>query len=274
MFIKILKAIFLGLVEGVTEWLPISSTGHMLLVDEFLNLGMGDAFKEMFIVVVQFGAILAVIIMFWKKIMPIKVNEGGVFLSKKISFMWVKIFVASIPAGIIGFLFDDKIDTLFYNPTTVGIMLIVYGILFIAIEINNKGKKPKIKITDDMDYKTAFLMGVFQALSLIPGTSRSGATIVGGLIFGVSRTAAAEFSFFMAIPAMLVASLFKLIKFGFNFTGVEVAVLLSGMIVAFIVSVFIIRFLMNYIKRHDFRVFGWYRIFLGAIVLVYFLLIV
>ena len=274
MLIEILKSLFLGIVEGITEWLPISSTGHMLLFDEFLNLGMGAAFKEMFIVVIQLGAILAVVVMFWKSIMPLKINPEGVFVSKSIFFMWVKIFVASIPAGIIGIFFDDKIDSLFYNPPTIGLMLIAYGVLFIFIENRNKKTRPKIKSVKDIDYETAFFMGVFQALALIPGTSRSGATIIGGLILGASRTAAAEFSFFMAIPAMFAASLFKLVKFGLDFSGKEIAVLLSGMVSAFVVSVFAIRFLMNYIRRHDFRVFGWYRIVLGAVVLVYFLIVV
>jgi undecaprenyl-diphosphatase len=269
--IEILKAIVLGIVEGITEWLPISSTGHMILVDEFLNLHEGAAFKEMFFVVIQFGAILAVIVLYWKKLMPFSF-EKKLTVKKDILTMWLKIIVACIPAAIVGLLWDDKIHALFYNYQTVATMLILFGILFIWIENYNKGKSPKITAISEITYQTALLIGLFQLIAAVfPGTSRSGATIVGALFIGVSRTVAAEFTFFLAVPVMFGASVLKLIKFGFHFTGLELMILLVGMAVAFVVSILAIKFLMGYIKKHDFKVFGWYRIALGAIVLLYFL---
>lgn len=271
-FIEILKAIVLGIVEGVTEWLPISSTGHMILVEEFLQLSMSDAFKEMFFVVVQLGAILAVVYIYWRKLLPFSYKDNKVMIRKKTAILWGKILVACLPAAAIGLLFEDAIDRLFYNYQTVAVMLILYGILFIVIENLHKGKEPEIRELSEITYKTALLIGVFQVLSLIPGTSRSGATIIGAMIMGTSRAIAAEFTFFLAIPIMFGASLIKLIKFGLVFTGLEGAVLLTGMVTAFITSVLAIKFLVTYIKKHDFKVFGWYRIVLGIIVLGYFMI--
>ncbi|MGN0292244.1 MAG: undecaprenyl-diphosphate phosphatase [Lachnospiraceae bacterium] len=268
-FIEILKVIFIGIVEGITEWLPISSTGHMLLVDEFLQLQMSESFKEMFFVVIQLGAILAVVVMFWKKIFPFRFKEKPV-VQKDIFQMWFKVIAACIPTGILGILLDDFLEEHFGHPISIAVMLIVYGIAFIVIENWNKKRTPAVETIDEMSYKTAFIIGFFQALAMIPGTSRSGATIIGALLLGVSRTAAAEFTFFLAIPTMLGASVLKLIKFGLAFTGAEMVVLVIGMIVAFVVSVFVIKFLMDYIRKHDFKVFGWYRIVLGIIVIVYF----
>lgn len=267
--IEILKVIFIGIVEGITEWLPISSTGHMLLVDEFLHLQMSESFKEMFFVVIQLGAILAVVVIFWKKIFPFRFKEKPV-VQKDIFQMWFKVVAACIPTGILGILLDDFLEEHFGHPISIAVMLIVYGIAFIIIENWNKTRVPAVETIDEMSYKTAFLIGIFQALAMIPGTSRSGATIIGALLLGVSRTAAAEFTFFLAIPTMLGASALKLLKFGMAFSGAEVVVLLIGMVVAFVVSVFVIKFLMDYIRKHDFKVFGWYRIVLGIIVIVYF----
>ncbi len=270
--IEILKAILFGVVEGITEWLPISSTGHMILLNEFVTLDVSPEFWEMFLVVIQLGAILAVVILFWNKIFPFRFQEKPV-IQKDIFVLWFKILVACIPAAVIGLAFDDVLDALFYNPWCVSIALIVFGIAFIVIENRNRNMKPKIRELSQITYQTALMIGVFQLLAAIfPGTSRSGATIVGALMIGVSRTVAAEFTFFLAIPVMLGASLLKIVKFGFNFTGAEAVILLVGMIVAFIVSVIVIRFLMGYIKKHDFKVFGWYRIVLGAAVLLYFAL--
>ena len=270
--IEILKAILFGVVEGITEWLPISSTGHMILLNEFVTLDVSPEFWEMFLVVIQLGAILAVLILFWNKIFPFRFHEKPV-IQKDIFVLWFKILVACIPAAVIGLAFDDVLDALFYNPWCVSIALIVFGIAFIVIENRNRSMKPKIRELSQITYQTALMIGVFQLLAAIfPGTSRSGATIVGALMIGVSRTVAAEFTFFLAIPVMLGASLLKIVKFGFNFTSAEAVILLVGMIVAFIVSVIVIRFLMGYIKKHDFKVFGWYRIVLGAAVLLYFAL--
>ena len=276
-FLEIIKAIILGIVEGITEWLPISSTGHMILVDEVLKLNMSPEFMEMFLVVIQLGAILAVILLYWKKIWPFKV-ENGLKIEKDTIIMWVKILIACVPAAIVGVLFDDKLNELFYNPTTVAIMLILFGILFIIIEIYNKGKSPKINSLSKITYTVAIMIGIFQLIAAVfPGTSRSGATIVGALLIGVSRTIAAEFTFFLAIPVMLGASALKLVKFalktGFVMTGNEVAILSVGTFVAFIVSIIAIKFLMSYIKSNDFKVFGWYRIILGILVLAYFYII-
>ena len=270
--IEILKAVLFGIVEGITEWLPISSTGHMILLNEFVTLDVSQEFWEMFLVVIQLGAILAVVILFWNKIFPFRFHEKPV-IQKDIFVLWFKILVACIPAAVIGLAFDDVLDALFYNPWCVSIALIVFGIAFIVIENRNRNMKPKIRELSQITYQTALMIGVFQLLAAVfPGTSRSGATIVGALLIGVSRTVAAEFTFFLAIPVMLGASLLKIVKFGFNFTGAEAVILLVGMIVAFIVSVIVIRFLMGYIKKHDFKVFGWYRIVLGAAVLLYFAL--
>lgn len=267
--IELVKAVILGIVEGITEWLPISSTGHMILVDEFLQLNMTPAFKEMFRVVIQLGAILAVVVLYWKKIFPIAVRPH-LAIDGDILRLWGKILIACVPAGIIGVALDDQIDALFYNYQTVALTLIIYGILFIWIERRNSTREPRITSLSRLSYKTALFIGVFQLLSLIPGTSRSGATILGAILIGTSRTVAAEFTFYLAIPVMFGASLLKLLKFGFAFTGLEIAVLIVGMVVAFIVSILAIRFLMNYIKRHDFRAFGWYRIVLGILVILYF----
>ena len=262
--IEILKIIFLGIVEGITEWLPISSTGHMLLVDEFIPLNMSEAFKEMFFVVIQLGAILAVVAVFWKKMFPFRFQEKPV-IQKDIFSMWFKVVVACIPSAVLGLLFDDFLEAHFGNAPTIAAMLILYGI---AVEKWNRGRTPKVKTLEEISYKTAFVIGLFQVLAMIPGTSRSGATIVGALLIGVSRTAAAEFTFFLAVPTMLGASLVKLLKFGFAFTAAELITLVLGMAVAFTVSVLAIRFLMNYVRKHDFQAFGWYRIALGALVLL------
>ncbi|WIV12880.1 MULTISPECIES: undecaprenyl-diphosphate phosphatase [Bacillota] len=270
--LELIKVIIIGIVEGITEWLPISSTGHMLLIDEFLQLNMSEEFKEMFFVVIQLGAILAVVIMFWDKMFPFGFRENPI-IKKDIFFIWFKVLVACIPSGIIGLLFDDFLEAYLGTPIVIAAMLILYGVLFIVIEAWNKRRKPKTNTLAEISYQTAFMIGVFQVLSLIPGTSRSGATIIGALIIGVSRVAAAEFSFFLAVPTMFGASAFKLLKFGFDFTSSELLTLGFGMVIAFMVSVFAIKFLMGYIKKHDFRVFGWYRIILGIIVLLYFVLV-
>lgn len=273
-FIEILKVIFLGIVEGITEWLPISSTGHMLLVDEFFTLNADEGFKEMFFVVIQLGAIIAVVVMFWNKMWPFQFKDKSQPIVKKDIFsMWFKVIVACIPSAVLGLLLDDFLEAHFGNAVTIAIMLIVYGIAFIVIENWNKKRTPKTEKLDDITYKTAFIIGLFQVLSMIPGTSRSGATIIGALLIGVSRTAAAEFTFFLAVPTMLGASALKLIKFGLDFTSAEIITLVVGMVVAFAVSLLCIKFLMSFIRKHDFKPFGWYRIVLGIIVLIYFLVI-
>lgn len=271
-WIEYLKIIILGIVEGITEWLPISSTGHLILVDEFMKLNMSDAFKEMFDVVIQLGAIMAVVVIYFKKLIPIDSvkkddDKSKLAWNKDKLIMWGKILVACMPAAIIGVPFDDKLDELFYNAPTVAVMLIVYGIAFIVVEKLHKGKSFKINDISEITSKTAALIGIFQVLALIPGTSRSGATIVGAMIIGVGRTAAAEFTFYLAVPVMFGASFLKILKFGFAFTAAETAALILGMVVAFAVSIVAIKFLMSYIKKHDFTVFGWYRIVLGVIVL-------
>ena len=279
LYIELLKSVLYGIVQGITEWLPISSTGHLILVDAFLKLDASDAFKEMFDVVIQLGAILAVVVIYWKNLWPFHKKETnpnpltstgfGACIQKNILQMWCKVLVACVPAAIIGLLFDDVFHALFYNPLTVAIMLILFGVAFIFIERWHKDRQPRIHSIGGMDYKTVLLIGVFQLIAAIfPGTSRSGATIVGALLLGVSRTAAAEFTFYLAVPVMAGASLLKLVKFGFHFTGMEFMILLVGMISAFVVSLFIIRFLINYIRKHDFTVFGWYRIILGILVLI------
>lgn len=271
--IEILKAVLFGIVQGITEWLPISSTGHMILLNEFVTLDVSPAFWEMFKVVIQFGSIIAVIVLFWKKIFPFHFKEKPV-IQKDIMLMWAKVVVGCIPAGILVALgLDEKCDALFQNYMTVSIMLILFGVLFIIVENRNKGRKPKVRNLSEITFQAAFIIGVFQLIAAVfPGTSRSGATIIGALLIGISRTAAAEFTFFLAIPTMLGASLLKIVKFGFAFTGMEIAILLTGMIVAFLVSILVIRFLMDYIRKHDFKIFGWYRIVLGILVLAYFII--
>lgn len=275
--IEILKVIVLGIVEGITEWLPISSTGHLIIVNEFLKLKASDAFVEMFNVVIQLGAILAVIVLYFKRLWPIdkKKDSKGLEWNKDKLILWAKILVACVPAGIIGILFDDKIDEIFYNPYVVSVTLIIYGVAFILIEIRNRNKEFKITDVRAMTFKTALIIGLFQVLALIPGTSRSGATIVGAMLIGTSRTAAAEFTFFLAIPVMAGASLVKILKFvsdGTGFTQNQLYMLLIGMLVAYLVSMLVIKFLMSYIRKHDFKPFGIYRIILGIAVLLYFTL--
>ena len=268
--LEIIKAIFFGIVEGITEWLPISSTGHMILFNELVKLDVSKEFYDMFQVVIQLGAIMAVVIIFWKQIFPFKKEDNKIKIDNNIMSLWGKILVACIPAAIIGILFDEVFEKLFYNYVCVALALIIFGILFIIIENKNKVKKSKVNSLKELTYNTVLLIGIFQLIAAIfPGTSRSGATIVGALLLGVSRTVAAEFTFFLAIPVMFGASLLKLVKFSFAFTGTELTILLVGMLVAFITSMFIIKFLMSYIKKHDFKVFGWYRIILGIIVLIY-----
>ncbi|MGN1176586.1 MAG: undecaprenyl-diphosphate phosphatase [Roseburia sp.] len=270
-FSEILKVILLGIVEGITEWLPISSTGHMLLVDEFITLHMTGEFKEMFFVLIQLGAILAVVLLFWKKMFPFQfTNKQEIFIKKDIFSLWFKVVVACIPGAVVTLLFDDYIDAYLHTPLVIAGMLILYGIIFILVENQNKKKVPKVQALSDITYQTAFLIGLFQVLSIVPGTSRSGATMIGALIIGVSRVAAAEFTFFLAVPVMFGFSAMKLLKFGFSFTGAELMVLVLGMFVAFIVSVLVIKILMEYIQKHDFKVFGWYRIVLGVLILFYF----
>ncbi len=268
--LEIIKAIIFGIVEGITEWLPISSTGHMIILDEFIKLECSEEFKEMFLVVIQLGAILAVLLLFWNKIFPFQFKDKRkpVIEADKI-MLWCKIIVACIPAAVVGILLDDVFEALFYHAVPVAIALIVFGIAFILIERGNEFRQPRIKKMEDIDFKTALIIGVFQLIAAVfPGTSRSGATIVGALLVGVSRTAASEFTFCLAIPVMFGASLLKILKFGLSFTGMEAAILLVGMAVAFVVSIIVIRFLMDYIKKHDFQVFGWYRIVLGLIVIL------
>jgi undecaprenyl-diphosphatase len=267
--VELIKVIILGIVEGVTEWLPISSTGHMILVDEFIQLSVSDSFKEMFFVVIQLGAIMAVVVLYFNKLLPFNFKNKP-FIKKDIFTLWFKILVACVPAAIIGLLFDDKIDELFYNYQTVTFTLILYGVLFIIIERMHKGKSSTINDLSELSYKTAFFIGMFQLLALIPGTSRSGATIIGAMLIGSSRTVAAEFTFFLAIPVMFGASLLKLLKFGFVFTSSEIIIIVVSMIVAFVVSILTIKFLVGYIKKHDFTVFGYYRIVLGILVFGYF----
>ncbi|MGN1123067.1 MAG: undecaprenyl-diphosphate phosphatase [Eubacterium sp.] len=273
-FIEIIKAIVLGVVEGITEWLPISSTGHMILVDEFLHLNVSPEFKEMFLVVIQLGAILAVVVLYWKKLWPFGIENKRLIAKKDIWSMWFKVLVSCVPAAVVGVLFDDRLNELFYNWQTVAVMLIVFGILFIIIEDINKNKDSKINSIAELTYSSALIIGVFQLIAAVfPGTSRSGATILGAILIGVSRTVAAEYTFFLAVPVMFGASALKLVKFGFDFTAFELVILAVGLAVAFVVSILAIKFLMGYIKKHDFKAFGWYRIILGAVVILYFALI-
>ena len=270
--LELLKTLIYGIVEGITEWLPISSTGHLILVEQILPLDRSPEFLEMFRVVIQLGAILAVVILYWERLFPFQFKEKPC-VKKDIFSMWFKVLVACIPTIIIGMPFDDLFESLFYNYICVAIVLFVFGVLFIIVEQINKERSPKITNIAQLTYKTAFLIGIFQLVAAIfPGTSRSGITILGAIILGVSRTTAAEFTFFLSVPVMLGASLLKIVKFGFAFTNAELSVLLVGMISAFVVSLLAIRFLMGYIKKHDFKVFGWYRIILAIVVVVYFML--
>lgn len=270
--IEILKSILYGIVEGITEWLPISSTGHMILLEEIMPMNVSKSFWSMFLVVIQLGAILAVVVLYWNKIFPFRKNKEGKYTSvKSIWILWSKILVATIPAAIIGLALDDWIDAHLYNGFVVAIMLILVGVAFIYIENRNKNMRPSVNSLSALSYKDALIIGLFQVVAaVLPGISRSGATIVGGLMIGVSRAVAAEFTFFLAIPVMFGASLLKLVKFGLAFSVLEFFILVIGMVVAFFVSIFVIRFLMSYIKKHDFKVFGWYRIVLGAFVLIFF----
>ena len=273
-FLEILKVLFLGLVEGITEWLPISSTGHMILFDEFLKLNVSDGFKEMFFVVIQLGAILAVPVLFWKKLFPFSKSLAPEE-KKNIYSLWLKVIVGVFPAAVLGLLLDDFLDEHLYNYVVVALALVVYGIAFILVEKNRTGKEYRIESVYDITYKDALIIGAYQVLSLIPGTSRSGSTILGGMLTGISRTASAEFSFFLAIPVMLGASLLKVLKFvlaGFTPAPFELLLLLIGIVVSFLVSVLVIDFLMNFVKKHSFSIFGIYRIALGIVVLGYFLI--
>lgn len=271
----ILKAVLYGIVQGITEWLPISSTGHMILLEEWVKMDVPTAFWEMFLVVIQFGSILAVLLLYWNKLWPWADQKTE--RERQSTFqLWLKVLVGVIPAAVFGLLFDDIITEYLYNYVTVAIMLVVYGILFIIVENMNSVKHPRIRSMKQLTYKTAFLIGCFQVLALIPGTSRSGATIIGALLLGCSRYVSAEFSFFVAIPVMFGASGLKIVKFfasGATMTGMQIGILLTGMIVAFVVSVFAIKFLMGYIRNHNFKVFGYYRIILGIFILVYNLII-
>ena len=278
--LEIIKAIIYGIVEGITEWLPVSSTGHLILVEQLIPFKeTSEGFFDMFDVVIQLGAILAVVVLFWNQIWPFalskKEREGKTglmsYVKMDIMTLWFKILVSCVPAAVIGILFDEVFERLFYNPVCIAIALIVFGIGFIIIENWNKGKTSKVNGLGELTYQMAIWIGVFQVIAAVfPGTSRSGATILGALLIGVSRKVASEYTFFLAIPVMFGASLLKLVKFGFDFTGMEIACLLTGSVVAFVVSIFILRFLLAYIKKHDFKVFGWYRIVLGIIVLVAF----
>ena len=291
--IELLKVILLGIVEGITEWLPISSTGHMILVDEFIHLNVSQDFMDVFLVVIQLGAILAVVVLYWNKLWPFYIKKlprrTQMAIAKKpkwaqviLNFverycdkdkwiLWFKILVACIPTIVIALPFNDFIEEKFNNYVVVAIALIVYGVIFILVENYNKRRKPTCTSLEDLSFATAFKIGIFQVLSVVPGTSRSGSTIIGGILVGTSRTVAAEFTFFLAIPVMFGASLLKLVKFGFAFTPAEILTLVTGVVVAFFVSVIAIKFLMGYIKKHDFKAFGWYRIVLGILVLGYFI---
>ena len=280
--LEILKAILFGIVEGVTEWLPISSTGHMILLNEVVSLNVSEEFYKMFEVVIQLGAIMAVVILYWNTLWPFAMKrekvKDSVAVRNRVVWkdgalaMWIKIVIACIPAAVVGILFDDKIDELFYHPIPVALALIIVGIIFIVIEMLNGKKQPTINSIAEIGYNTALIIGLFQLLAAIfPGTSRSGATIIGALLIGVSREVAAEFTFFLAVPVMFGASLLKIVKYmaeGVSMSGMEALILVIGCAVAFAVSIFVIRFLMSYIKKHDFKVFGWYRIVLGIIVIL------
>ena len=273
--LEFLKVILIGIVEGITEWLPISSTGHMILVDEFIKLNVSQEFWNMFKYVIQLGAIMAVVVLYWNKIWPFKndKNQTGIvarYVKMDKITLWLKIAVSCLPAIIIGLPLDDIIEEKLSNYVVVALMLILYGVLFIVIENYNKRRKPKVSRLEDITWSMAAGIGIFQLLAMIPGTSRSGATIIGGILIGLSRKIAAEYTFFLAIPVMFGVSFIKILKFGLNFTAYEAAILIVGMVVAFVVSILAIKFLMGYIKKHDFKVYGWYRIVLGIIVLLVF----
>ena len=290
--LEFIKVVILGIVEGITEWLPISSTGHMILVDEFIKMDMTTEFKDFFLVVIQLGAILAVVVLYWSKLWPFYIRQipkkkkaqiarknpfsrivltfVEKFCDKDKWILWFKIIVACIPTIVIALPFNDFIEEKFNNYVVVAIALIVYGVIFIIVENYNKRRKPICTSLEDLSFATAFKIGIFQVLSVIPGTSRSGSTIIGGILVGTSRTVAAEFTFFLAIPVMFGASLLKLVKFGFAFSSTELIILIVGVVVSFVVSILAIKFLMGYIKKHDFKAFGWYRIVLGVLVLGYF----
>ena len=277
-YMEWLKAFLFGIVEGITEWLPISSTGHMILLNEFVKLDVSDAFYKMFEVVIQLGAILAVVVLFWNQIWPLKRNHGrhggaSITIDRDIIRLWCKIVVACIPAAVVGLKWNDLFEELFYNYQSVAVALIVFGVAFIAVETAHKDKPAKINSLNELTYPTVLMIGMFQLIAAIfPGTSRSGSTIVGALLLGVSRTVAAEFTFFLAIPVMFGARLLKLVKFGLVYTQTEMIILAIGMVTAFVSSMLIIRMLMAFVKKHDFKVFGWYRIILGIAVLAYFML--
>lgn len=264
--IELLKTVVIGIIEGITEWLPVSSTGHMLLFDAFVPLKMTEQFKEMFFVVIQLGAILAVVAMFWSRMFPFAVGNKKLTVDRNIISMWLRVAAACVPSAVLGFLLDDWLEAKFGSPLTVAAMLILYGIAFMVIERRNRNTPPKIFTLAGINVKTALIIGLFQVLSMIPGTSRSGATIIGALLLGVSRTAAAEFTFFLAVPTMLGASTLKILKFGFAFSQAEMLTLIIGMAVAFAVSMLSIKFLMDYVRKHDFTAFGIYRIILGVAV--------
>ena len=276
MITEIIKSIIFGIVQGITEWLPISSTGHLLLINQFLNLKCSKDFLDMFKVVIQFGSIIAVIVLYWNKLFPytVKKEKGKTVLAKSKQermdtyILWAKVIVASIPAAVFGFLFENVIDDVLSTPVVIALALIIYGVLFIVIE--STSKKPKVTDSKQLSFGRAFVIGCFQSLALIPGTSRSGSTILGAITIGTARPVASEFSFFLAIPVMFGASLLKILGFGFDFTPLEWWVLITGTVVSFLVSVVAIRFLMNYIRKHDFKAFGYYRIILGILVLIYF----
>lgn len=269
--IELIKVIIIGIVEGISEWLPISSTGHMLLLDEFIHLDVSDGFKEMFFVVIQLGAILAVVLVFWQKMWPFQLKNKDEGVIRKDTFsIWFKVVIACIPGAIVTLLFDDYVEAHFTTPAVIAAALIFYGIAFLVVEHRNKARIAKTLTIHDITYKTAFAIGLFQVLSIVPGTSRSGATIIGALLIGVSRVAAAEFTFFLAVPVMFGLSFIKLLKFGFSYTQAEIVILLVGVAVAFAVSFVVIKCLMSYIKKHDFKVFGIYRILLGVCMLAYF----
>lgn len=269
--LELCKVIFLGIVEGVTEWLPVSSTGHMLLVDEFIRIDASEAFKEMFFVVIQLGAILAVVVLFWNQLWPFgKKPGGGIRLKQKTVSLWCKVVAACIPGAVAALLLDDYIEAHFTTPTVIAAALIVYGVGFLIVERWNKSRTPRVETVEEISYPIALGIGLFQVLSIVPGTSRSGACIIGALILGVARPAAAAFTFHLAVPVMFGLSFLKLLKFGLRFTAPELVILLVGCAVAFAVSMAVIRFLMNYIRKHGFELFGWYRIVLGIVILIYF----
>ena len=265
---ELLKTVVLGVVEGLTEWLPISSTGHMILVDEFIKLDVSKSFMDMFLVVIQLGAILAVVVLNFEKLNPFSSWKSS--WEKRATWqLWYKVILACVPAAVIGLLFNKFMEEHFMTAPVVAATLIFYGVMFILVENYNKRRTPRVREIERLDYKTAFIIGLFQVLSLVPGTSRSGATILGGILFGTSRYVAAEFTFFLAIPVMFGASFLKLVKFGWHYTGSEILILVVGMATAFVVSILSIKFLLRYIKNNDFKAFGWYRIVLGIIVVLY-----